>query len=109
MTQPHNPASKGQIKAALALRKAHDSVTEPSPAAGLARRKGAEANRRKADEFGAAMLPVIEALREQGHASCNAIAWALNQRGMQAARGGAWTGAAVRALLQRAGKATREG
>ncbi|MDE2403800.1 MAG: hypothetical protein KGM17_03670 [Sphingomonadales bacterium] len=95
--------SKARIKAARALGQQAECAPGEGAPATHARRKGAEANRRKADEFMREMLPVIEAIRREGKASCNAIALGLNQRGLRTARGGAWTGAAVRAVLNRAG------
>lgn len=100
--------SAGPIKAAKALRKVKSKDREAAKPAVETRHSGAEANRRKADAFVQTMLPAIEQLRSLGHESCNAIAWKLNQRGMRTARNGAWTGAAVRALLARAERLRNE-
>ncbi|MBU6268543.1 MAG: hypothetical protein KGN34_13440 [Sphingomonadales bacterium] len=101
--------SAGQAKAALALRKAQETQADPATPANAARRSGAEANRRKADAFVEAVLPAIEQARAQGNESCNAIAWTLNRQGLRTARNGAWTGAAVRAVLARAERLGHEG
>lgn len=101
-------ASTGEVRAAMALRGVQPADREGTKPAADARRSGADANRRKADAFVQAMLPTVEQVRSQGNESCNAIAWKLNQRGLRTARNGAWTGAAVRALLARAERIRNE-
>ncbi|ONH81262.1 MULTISPECIES: recombinase family protein [Roseomonas] len=62
----------------------------------------AEARVNAADQAAFRVLPAIEALRNEGITSLNAIANALNQRGPQAPRRGSWTATAVRRVLARA-------
>ncbi|MCU4652136.1 resolvase [Roseibacterium sp. SDUM158016] len=60
--------------------------------------------RQNADEHAAALAPVVEALRTEGHTTLRAMADALNARGMMTRRGGRWYVSNVRNLLQRIGR-----
>ncbi|GAB0113724.1 recombinase family protein [Acidisoma sp. C75] len=55
----------------------------------------------RADEFAQRVLPVIRPLRDTG-ASLRTIAASLTEQGIKTSRGGAWTAAAVNAVLARA-------
>jgi DNA invertase Pin-like site-specific DNA recombinase len=61
---------------------------------------GAAANKRAADEFANRVGPMISELREQGQ-SLRQIAAELTEHGIRTARGGQWTAAAVRNVLER--------
>jgi Recombinase len=50
------------------------------------------------------LLPVIRQLQASGVTSANAIAKALNERGIGTARGGAWRATQVQRVLDRAGR-----
>ena len=63
--------------------------------------KGRQAQRAAADQFAANALPVIESIRAAGATSFEAIAKALNARGIRTARGGRWHSTTVRNLLAR--------
>jgi recombinase len=58
--------------------------------------KGREAQRSGADRFAANVLPVIESIKAAGATSFDAIAQALNARGVRTARGGRWHSTTVR-------------
>jgi DNA invertase Pin-like site-specific DNA recombinase len=63
--------------------------------------RGVDAIRRRADEFAARVKPIANEMRAGG-ASLRQIAAALTERGVQTSRGGAWTAAAVNAVLSAA-------
>lgn len=65
---------------------------------------GAKANRKQADAFAAQVGPMVTALRARG-LSLRQMAAALTTEGVQTARGGQWTAAAVRSVLLRLGGA----
>jgi len=93
----HAPRSK----AAHALRQARGDAGSPVDEMPPARSKGGAVARRRAIEFAARIMPIIEAIRADGITSCNAIARALNHRTLTTAANRAWSGAAVRALIRR--------
>ena len=62
---------------------------------------GVAAIKKKADEFAARILHVVDELAENGITGNEAIARALNERKTVTARGGKWHGATVRNLLER--------
>ena len=66
-----------------------------------AAKKGREAQRAAADQFAANALPIIESIKATGATSFDAIAKALNARGIRTARGGGWHSTTVRNLLAR--------
>ena len=55
-----------------------------------------------ADQFAANVLPIIREIQAAGHASANAIAGKLNERGVRSRRGGRWSHVQVGAILARA-------
>lgn len=63
--------------------------------------KGRDAQRAAADQFAANVLPIIESIKAAGATSLDAIAKALNARGIRTARGGRWHSTTVRNLLTR--------
>lgn len=63
-------------------------------------RQGGEAMRRKADDFAAAVGPMVQEMRWAG-ASLREIARDLTEKGIQTPRGARWTASAVRGLLER--------
>jgi DNA invertase Pin-like site-specific DNA recombinase len=91
-----------RTKAALAQKKAQ-GVRLGNPTnladAGIL---GAAANGRAADRHAANVLPVVRQIQAAGHATLQAIAEALNARGVRTARGGHWHNSTVRNLLARA-------
>jgi DNA invertase Pin-like site-specific DNA recombinase len=66
----------------------------------LDHRLGTAALQRAADEFAAQVAPVVTELRGDGM-SLRQIAAELSRRGVRTMRGGVWTAAAVRNVLQR--------
>jgi DNA invertase Pin-like site-specific DNA recombinase len=91
-----------RTRAALAARKERGTKLgnprNPSDAALVGRKVQIDA----AEQFAAAVLPVIAKLREAGVTSYRGIAMALNGRGVRTARGGRWQVSNVRNLLARA-------
>ena len=63
-------------------------------------RLGVQAVQQQADRYAAEVGPVVAGLRDQGM-SLRQVAVELASRGVRTARGGAWTAAAVRAVLLR--------
>jgi DNA invertase Pin-like site-specific DNA recombinase len=63
---------------------------------------GAEAGKRAADQFAANVLPLVRQIQAVGAVTLAQIAEALNARGVQTARGGAWYPSTVKNLLDRA-------
>ena len=59
------------------------------------------ANRAKADQFAANVLPIVREIEAAGLTTTRAIAEALNARGIRTARGGAWHRSTVANLLRR--------
>lgn len=90
-----------RTKAALAAAKARGTTLGgykggPVPDA----RKGGEAVKAAADAFAAQVGPMVKAMRQDG-LSLRQIAGRLTERGIQTARGGAWSADAVKAVLDR--------
>lgn len=69
-----------------------------------ASKRGAKANKARADQFAANILPIINEIKAAGVTSVRGITQALNARGVKSARGGEWHPTAVQRLLQRAGQ-----
>lgn len=63
--------------------------------------KGRDVQRAAADQFAANALPVIEGVKAAGATSFDAIAKALNARGIRTARAGRWHSTTVRNVLSR--------
>ena len=99
-------AVSSRTKAALAAAKRRGvRLGNPSHLNDAARRlgtmassvvRGAKANQRLAD-----LRPIVAELRTDGATTLRAIAQALNNRGIAAGRGGAWSAAQVHRLLAR--------
>lgn len=96
--------------AAYKQRQRKDRTLRPlgNPNGARALRKARKGNRAalaavraKADAHAAELRPVIDELRAEGIASLEAIAAALNQRGMQTPRGARWYASSVRNLIAR--------
>ena len=62
---------------------------------------GAEARKRKADEFAATLAPVIREIQVAGITSLHGIAAELNQRRIRGLQGGLWFSQGVGRLLAR--------
>jgi hypothetical protein len=62
--------------------------------------QGAEGMRKKADAYAVAVGPMAQEMHQAG-ASLRKIAAELNAKGIRTPRGGQWTGAVVRSLLER--------
>ena len=63
---------------------------------------GIEVRRQRARKRAADLLPIIEAIREEGALSLQDIADGLNKRSIPAAQGGLWQPAQIMRVLQRA-------
>jgi DNA invertase Pin-like site-specific DNA recombinase len=91
-----------RTRAALAAKKAQGVRLGNPRNIDEAAAKGRDAQRAGADQFAANLLPTIEAIRQSGATSLDAIAQVLNNRGTRTARGGRWHATTVRNLLERA-------
>lgn len=89
-----------RTKDALAAAKAR-GVKLGNPNIAMARAKGQLVIKSKADKHAQNILPVITAIRDAGVTSLRGIAHALNQRGIETARGGSWHAASVGRIIQR--------
>jgi DNA invertase Pin-like site-specific DNA recombinase len=85
---------------ALAAAKAR-GIKLGNPNIAMARAKGQRVIKSKADKHAQNVLPVITAIRDAGVTSLRGIANALNQRGINTARGGSWHAASVGRIIQR--------
>ena len=91
-----------RTKAALQAAKAAGTVLG-NPRLSEARVLGNEAMRARAAQFAKSVMPHIREIRRTGITSNNAIATALNERGVKTDRGGKWTHVQVAAVISRAG------
>jgi len=91
-----------RTKAALAVRKAQGVKMGNRTNLAEAQAKGTATVKRDADAFAANVLPVIERIKATGTTSYNAIAKALNERGVRTAKGRTWAAATVRNIVLRA-------
>jgi DNA invertase Pin-like site-specific DNA recombinase len=89
-----------RTKAALAAAKARGAVLG-NPNLHLVQQRAADAGKAEADRFAANVLPVINQVRKTGATTLQAIADALNARGVATARGGTWSPSNVRNVLAR--------
>ena len=109
MAQHEREAISDRTKKALAAAKAKGTklgglrpgAFGGNPEAG--RKLAAAAIKAKAKAFATDVMPIIEAIRADGHTSLRAIAAELNGRGIVTARGGKWGPQAVSDLIRAAG------
>jgi DNA invertase Pin-like site-specific DNA recombinase len=90
-----------RTRAALAAKKAQGVKLGNPRNMPKAAAKGREAQRAAADQFAANVLPVIKSVKGAGATSFDAIAKALNARGIRTARDGRWHSTTVRNLITR--------
>lgn len=64
-------------------------------------KRGAATNARSADVFAANIMPIVREIQASGRTTLQAIADALNDRGVSTARGGDWHVSTVKNLLAR--------
>jgi DNA invertase Pin-like site-specific DNA recombinase len=90
-----------RTKAALKAAKARGTRLG-NPRLAEAAALGVASSKAGADQFAANILPIIREIQAGGAKSANAIASALNKRGIPTARGREWTHVQVAAVLSRA-------
>lgn len=90
-----------RTRAALAAKKSQGVKLGNPRNIDQAAAKGREEQRAAADRFAANVLPIIESIKAAGATSFDAIAKALNARGIRTARRGFWHSTTVRNLLSR--------
>jgi DNA invertase Pin-like site-specific DNA recombinase len=90
-----------RTRAALAVRKAQGALLGNRTNLSAASAKGRQAQREAADGHAQNVLPIVRQMQAAGLTTLQAVADALNARGIQTARGGAWHNSTVRNLLQR--------
>jgi len=90
-----------RTKAALRAAKAQGTVLG-NPRLSEAAARGTAAGKSRADQFAANLLPLVREIQNAGASSLNAIADALNKRGIRTARGKEWTHVQVGLVLRRA-------
>jgi DNA invertase Pin-like site-specific DNA recombinase len=93
-----------RTKAALAVRKANGGQLGNPRNLAEAGRLGRSVQTIVADEFTANVLPVIDALRNGGAHTLEAISCGLNRQGIRTARGKRWHASSVMNLLARTNK-----
>ncbi len=92
-----------RTKAALAAKKADGTGWKPGNPKNLleAGALGRTANKQAADAFAANTLPIIRQMQAGGLTTYQALADALNNRGIRTARGGQWYAGTVMNILKR--------
>ncbi len=90
-----------RTKAALAAAKARGAILG-GPKLPEAREIAQASIKANADQHAANVLPIIKAIQKSGARSLREIAQALNDRGIQTARGGEWHATTVRNVMGRA-------
>jgi DNA invertase Pin-like site-specific DNA recombinase len=92
-----------RTKAALAAKKADGTGWKPGNPKNLAEAAalGRAANKQAADTFAANTLPIIRQMQAGGLTTYQALADALNNRGIRTARGGQWYAGTVMNILKR--------
>jgi DNA invertase Pin-like site-specific DNA recombinase len=90
-----------RTKAALRAAKAQGMVLG-NPRLSEAAARGTAAGKSRADQFAANLLPLVREIQKAGVSSLNAIADALNKRGIRTALGKEWTHVQVGLVLRRA-------
>jgi DNA invertase Pin-like site-specific DNA recombinase len=109
MAQHEREAISDRTKKALAAAKARGTKLGGLRAGAfgnkpeIGRKLALEAIRAKSKAFAADVIPVIEAIKAEGHGSLRAIAAELNSRGIMTARGGKWGPQAVSDVIRAAG------
>jgi DNA invertase Pin-like site-specific DNA recombinase len=106
MAQAERKAISRRTKEALAVAKARGTkLGNPMGAAAFGPYKGngaaVVAIKAKSDAFANDIIPIVEAIRADGHVSLRAIASELNKRGIVTARGGRWGPQTVSDLVRR--------
>jgi DNA invertase Pin-like site-specific DNA recombinase len=94
-----------RTRAALAAKKAQGTLLGNRTNLADAQARGMATNRATASAFARNVLPVIREVQAGGATSFQAIADALNARGVRAPRGGAWQPTSVRNIINREGVA----
>lgn len=90
-----------QCAIALSSRKQSGArLGNPSNGAAAAA-KGRDISIREAERFAATVLPILRSIQRSGVTSLRGMAIALNNRGVQTARGGQWQVSNVRNVLAR--------
>ncbi|WP_029728746.1 recombinase family protein [Sphingomonas sp. UNC305MFCol5.2] len=100
MAQAERKAISKRTKEALAAAKARgQKLGNPMGAKAFGAYQGngaaVDAIKAKAKAFAADVMPIIHAIRSEGHTSLRAIASELNSRGIVTARGGRWAAQSV--------------
>jgi DNA invertase Pin-like site-specific DNA recombinase len=90
-----------RTRLALAARKAQGAVLGNRTNLSAAQAKGRQAVSEAADGHARNILPIIHQMQAAGLTTLQALADALNARGIRTARGGAWHNSTVRNLLAR--------
>lgn len=90
-----------RTKAALRAKRAQGVRLGNPKNLGEAQRLGNEAQARYADSFAGNVMPIIQQIQSSGVTSYQAVADALNRRGIASARGGQWHPSTVRNLILR--------
>jgi hypothetical protein len=90
-----------RTKAALQAKKAQGAKLGNITNLAEAQRKGLQERLRRADQFTANVLPIIREIQSTGATTYQAVADALNRRGIATARGGEWYASTVRKLVLR--------
>jgi DNA invertase Pin-like site-specific DNA recombinase len=91
-----------RTKAALQAKKAAGVKLGNRKNLGEAQKLGAAANAQAAGAFAANVLPIVRSIEAAGVTSLRGLADALNARGVQTPRGGAWHARSVARLIERA-------
>jgi DNA invertase Pin-like site-specific DNA recombinase len=107
MAQAERKAISKRTKEALAAAKARgQKLGSPIGAKAFGPYQGngsaVEAVKARAKAFATDVMPIIEAIRADGHASLRAIARELNNRGIVTARGGQWAAQSVSDVIRAA-------
>lgn len=90
-----------RTKAALQEKKAAGAQLGNRTNLAEAQAKGLKERLRRADKFAANVLPIISEIQSTGVTNYQAVANALNRRGIATARGGEWYPSTVRKLILR--------
>lgn len=99
-------AISARTRAALATAKARGrslgwSIKSRREEQARASRRGADSGRSRANAFASNVVPIVESIKASGIGTLSGIANALNARGVNTARGGAWHATTVRNVMLR--------